>query len=326
MLTVYLPAERGLSPVVPPPQDPVPPEAVWMDLHSPTAEEVARVERTLGILLPTREEMQEIEASSRLYVEDGAVFMTAVVLSQSETDHPQLAAVTFVLMGARLVTIRHSEPRPFKVFSARAQRQALVSGQAVLTGLLEAIIDRAADILERVGSEVEKLSRSVFAHSNLRAEVSRDFQDILEHVGLTGDLNSRAAESLMTIGRVLAFLSASNGGGGAGKANKELRQSVKVMWRDVQSLLDHANFLSDKITFLLDATLGMIGIEQNAIIKIFSVVAVIFLPPTLVASIYGMNFEVMPELSWPFGYPLAVGLMVASAVLPYLFFKRRGWL
>ncbi|MGC2857780.1 magnesium transporter CorA family protein [Novispirillum sp. DQ9] len=326
MLTVYVPEERGLSAVIPPAQDPVPAEAVWMDLYSPSAEEVVRVERALGILLPTREEMQEIEASSRLYVEDGAVFMTAVVLSQSETDHPQLAAMTFILAGGRLVTIRHSEPRPFKVFAARAQRQALSTGQQVLTGLLEAIIDRAADILERVGAEMETLSRSVFAHSKVRAQVSRDFQDILAHIGLTGDLNSRAAESLMSIGRVLAFLSASNGGGGAGKANKELRQSVKVMWRDVQSLLDHANFLSDKITFLLDATLGMIGIEQSTIIKIFSVVAVIFLPPTLVASIYGMNFDVMPELSWPFGYPFAVGLMLVSAALPYLYFKRRGWL
>lgn len=325
MLTVYIPEDRGLTPVTPGTGETISDAAVWMDLYSPSDEEVEQVEKTLGILLPTREEMQEIEASSRLYMEDGAAYMTAVVLSQSESDHPQLAAVTFVLAGTRLVTIRHSEPRPFKVFSARAQRQAMTSGQAVLNGLLEAIVDRAADILERVGTEVDGLSRSVFAHSKARAGASRDFQDILEHIGHTGDLTSRAAESLMSMGRVLAFLSASNGAT-AGKANKDLRQSVKTMWRDVQSLLDHANFLSDKITFLLDATLGMISIEQSTIIKIFSVVAVIFLPPTLVASIYGMNFQIMPELSWPFGYPFALVLMVISAILPFLYFKRKGWL
>ncbi|KJS34599.1 MAG: magnesium transporter [Rhodospirillaceae bacterium BRH_c57] len=325
MLTVYVPEERGLTAITPLAEDPFPAAPVWVDLYSPTAEEVTRVETALGIALPTREEMQEIEASSRLYIEDGAAYMTAVVLAQSESDHPQLAAVTFVLSGTRLVTIRHSEPKPFKVFAARAPRLPLTSGQAVFNGLLEAIIDRAADILERVGTEMETLSRSVFAHSKARVGASRDFQDILESIGLTGDLNSRAAESLMSMGRVLAFMSASSGGG-AGKANKDLRQSVKIMWRDVQSLLDHANFLSDKITFLLSATLGMIGIEQSTIIKIFSVVAVIFLPPTLVASIYGMNFEIMPELSWPFGYPFALGLMIVSAIMPFLYFKRKGWL
>ncbi|MFA7429058.1 MAG: magnesium/cobalt transporter CorA [Rhodospirillaceae bacterium] len=325
MLTVYVPEARGLTATMPSVNEPFPAAAVWVDLYNPEDHEVARVQGALGIELPTREEMQEIEASSRLYVENGASYMTAVVLAQSESDHPQLAAVTFVLSATQLVTIRHSEPKPFKVFASRAQRQPLNSGQAVLHGLLEAIIDRAADILERVGAEMETLSRSVFAHSKARVGANRDFKDILENIGLTGDLNSRAAESLMSIGRVLAFLSAANGTG-TGKPSKDLRQSVKIMWRDVQSLLDHANFLSDKITFLLSATLGMIGIEQSTIIKIFSVVAVIFLPPTLVASIYGMNFEIMPELSWPFGYPFALGLMIVSAILPFLYFKRKGWL
>lgn len=323
MLTVYVPGPTGLVAFAPVPAAPVPPEAVWIDLHQPSSAEVARVEEALGVALPTREEMHEIEISSRLYAEDGALFMTALVLSQSDSDHPETTPVTFVLTGDKLVTLRHAEPKPFKAYVLRALRAgpSLRRGEQVLLGLLEAVVDRAADILERITAEVDALSRDVFAHSAPGAKEVRGFQDLLEGVGQTGDLASRARDSLMTIGRLLAFLTQA-----LPKSAKDARGPVKTMWRDVQSLLDHANFLSGKITFLLDATLGMINIEQNAIIKIFSVVAVIFLPPTLVASIYGMNFHVMPELDWPFGYPLALLLMLVSAALPYLYFKRRGWL
>jgi magnesium transporter len=200
-------------------------------------------------------------------------------------------------------------------------------GDVVLNGLLEAVIERAADILERVTVQVDSLSNEVFKHSadtpanSSGARNFRDFQEILREVGKTGDVASRARESLMSIGRLLAFL-----GQALPKQSKDPKNQVKVMWRDVQSLLDHANFLSGKITFLLDATLGMVNIEQNAIIKIFSVVSVVFLPPTLVASMYGMNFKIMPELEWTFGYPWALLLMVVSAVAPFLYFKRKGWL
>lgn len=327
MLTAYVLEGGGLRPVAGLPEEGVPSAAVWFDLFEPQGDEVEWVQQACGILLPTREEMQEIEASSRLYVEDGVAYMTAVVLSQSETEHPVLAAVTFILAGTRLITVRYSDPKPFKVFAARVLRTPYRSAEAVLAGLLETVVDRAADILERVGADVDALSGRVFAHSSVRPGETRDFESILQQIGRTGELTSRARESLMAIGRLLAFLGAAQGAGtGGGKATKELRQSVKVMWRDVQSLLDHANFLSGKITFLLDATLGMINIEQSATIKIFSVVAVIFLPPTLVASIYGMNFRFMPELDWPFGYPLALLLMLVSALIPYLYFKRKHWL
>jgi magnesium transporter len=324
MLTVYVPGPAGLVSFAPVPGEAVPTQAVWIDLLNPQLPEIQRVEEACGIEIPTREEMQEIEVSSRLYQEEGALYLTATVLSQSESNNPETTAVTFILAGEHLVTVRHAEPKPFRAFALRAQRQAsLRRGEQVLTGLLEAVVDRAADILERVTGEVDDLSREVFKHSGAAEENIRDFQEILRSVGQTGGLCSRARESLMSIGRLLAFLSQGVSTKGAGK---DLRNQLKIMWRDVQSLLDHANFLAGKITFLLDATLGMINIEQNAIIKIFSVVAVIFLPPTLVASIYGMNFEIMPELSWPFGYPLALVMMLVSAFLPYIYFKRKGWL
>ena len=192
----------------------------------------------------------------------------------------------------------------------------------VLLGLLEAVVDRAADILERIGADVDAISREVFQQGT-DAKRSTDFQSVLSKVGRKGDLCSKARESLVSIGRIATFLMQ------VAMDNNwapEIRARFKTLGRDVHSLTDHASFLASKIAFLMEATLGMIGIEQNAIIKIFSVAAVVFLPPTLIASIYGMNFEHMPELEWSLGYPWALGLMLVSAFLPYWYFKRKGWL
>jgi len=221
-----------------------------------------------------------------------------------------------------LITVRYADPLPFRAFAAYALRHpsACGDGQAAFIGLLEAIIDRIADVLETVGADLDRLSREVFSRS--AAQTSRDFQKLLTRLGRADDLVSKARESLVSIGRLLAFAiqglqSGGRKGGGA---------RLKTIGRDVASLSDHASFLNNKVNFLLDATIGMIYIEQNAIIKIFSVAAVVFLPPTLIASIYGMNFAHMPELDWRLGYPLALALMVVSAILPYWYFKRRGWL
>lgn len=321
MLTIYAFDNNRLVRCEPEAAVPLPDSVVWLDLLNPTTEEKLWVDEALGIDTPTREEMQEIEASSRLYQEDGVVVMTAMVLARTDTDEPQSAAITFMLSAGRLITLRYSEPRPFRIFAARAQRQQSQLGRAepVLVGLLEAIVDRAADILERIGGEVDGLSREVFNP----ADEDRDFQQALRRTGRIGDLNSNVRESLVSIGRMVTFF---NQVLISSKGNKDIRMRLKTLSRDVHSLTDHASFLSGKINFLLDATLGMINIEQNNIIKIFSVMAVVFLPPTLIASIYGMNFVVIPELHWVFGYPLALLMMVISAILPYLYFKRRGWL
>jgi magnesium transporter len=298
---------------------------VWIDLVNPTPEDESSIEQRLGIDIPTREEMEEIEISSRLYHEDGASFMTAMLPAQADGDDPQIAPVTFVLTGEYLVTVRYHEPRAFHTFPIRAQKVPMgcESADGVFVALLEAIVDRVADILERAGRDIDRLSRDVFRNTGGRPTRSQNFQEVLESIGRNGDLISNIRDSLVTLERLNGFLSHRNL---VQKSAKELRERVKTLSRDVRSLADHAGFLSQKITLLLDATLGMINIEQNAIIKIFSVAAVVFLPPTLIASIYGMNFEYMPELNWPFGYPFAIGLMVLSAILPYVYFKRRGWL
>jgi len=298
---------------------------VWADLMSPTKGEEAEIERWLGVGVPTREEMEEIEISSRLYSEDGSFFMTATLPAQTEEDHPVMSPVTFVLSGKRLITVRYHEPRAFLTFPVRAEKAAMgcTSGDTILISLLEAIVDRLADVLERIGHDIDGISRQIFKPSkDSPSKRDRDFRQAFQTIGRKEELTSNIRESLMTLQRLSGFL----GNIMLQSKNKDLRARSKTLSRDVASLTDHASFLSNKIVFLLDATLGMVNIEQSAIIKIFSVAAVIFLPPTVVASIYGMNFDFMPELKWALGYPFALFLMVLSAVLPYLYFKRRGWL
>ncbi|MFC3324921.1 magnesium/cobalt transporter CorA [Mesorhizobium cantuariense] len=299
---------------------------VWADLFNPTKDEEATIESWLGVAIPTREEMEEIEISSRLYVEDGAYFMTATLPAQTEIDDPLMSPVTFVLAGTRLITVRYHEPKAFKTFPQRAEKVATgcTSGDTILIGLLEAIVDRLADILERAGRDIEAISRDIFqATSTKVSKRNRDFQELLKAIGRKEDIASSIRDSLISLQRLAGFFAHAST---RTKMSKDTKARIKTLSRDVLSLADHATFLSQKISFLLDATLGMISIEQNAIIKIFSVAAVIFLPPTLVASIYGMNFDVIPELKWELGYPFAIAMMVLSAILPFWYFRRRGWL
>lgn len=311
--------------------------AVWVDILRPSKDEESAVERALGIDVPTIEEMSEIEVSSRLYTEDGATFMTAMMLSHTDGDNVLLSPITFILKGEQLVTVRYAEPRSIDAFIARCQKNSTYTADGVVTGLLEGLIERIGDVLERTGHELDDLSDNIFSLQAPKVTPSvsggkppkqekrrpRNYQSVLEQIGRKGDLLSKVRESLVSFQRLLAFgaeIAASR------KPGEEYEGRIRTLSRDVQSLSDHTTFLTQKINFLLDATLGMINIEQTGIIKIFSVAAVVFLPPTLIASIYGMNFEYMPELSWPYGYPMAIGLMILSAIVPYQFFKWRGWL
>ncbi len=300
-------------------------DSVWIDLYSPSREEEVELEKLLGIELPTREDMEEIEISSRLYEEDGAVFMTVQLPSATEDDATQMGPVTFVLVAGKLITIRYHDPRTFTTFPARAARTPIAGadGEMVFLALLEALVDRLADIIERAGHNVTPISRSIFQAVDPRIARTRNYKSFLETIGRAGDLISDIRDSLMTLDRAVGFYAQHIV---RREGTEEQRGRIKTITRDLHSIGDHASFLASKITLLLDATLGMISIEQNAIIKIFSVAAVVFLPPTLVASIYGMNYKFMPELEWHFGYPFAIGLMILSALLPYWFFKRKGWL
>lgn len=306
----------GKSPVSKAPRTPV-----WVDLLSPSNDEIHEIEKRFGIEVPTREEMQEIELSSRLYDEDGALFMTVSVLNRAASDAPQTAAVTFILVKKTLITLRYADPVPFKTFIRRVNRSPSLasSADAVLFGLLEQIVDRLADVMEQTATDLEGLSNQVFASPEDRKS-DQGHQDTLRQIGRAGNLSGKAKDSLLNLHRLGLFLSTQ------ARLKKDAKARLKVISRDIVSITEHANFIANKVTFLLDATLGMISLEQNNIIKIFSVAAAAFLPPTLIASIYGMNFEVMPELDWQFGYPVAIGLMVLSAVLPLWYFKRKGWL
>jgi magnesium transporter len=321
MLAAYVPQGNSLErrPVTSGAE--LPADAVWFDLVGPSRGEDKILEQALGVAVPTKEEMQEIEVSSRLYVENGARYMTATLMCQSDTVNPKTTPVTFILSGNRLVTVRYDEPRPFVIVGSRLARSCppAVSGQSVMMELLDAVIDRAADILERVSAEVDQVSRDILEI----ASPERTYQDILKTIGRTGDLTSKVRESMVSVGRLLLFLANE---ADSLRLSKEMRSQIKTMQRDIHSLSDHATFLSNKITFMLDAMIGVVSIQQNNVIKIFSVVAVVMMPPTLIASIYGMNFQHMPELSWPIGYPLALFLMVLAAVLPYYYFKWKKWL
>ncbi len=301
-------------------------KVVWADLVSPTKEEEAAIEKWIGVDVPTREEMEEIEISSRLYSEDGAYFMTATLPAHAEGDNHVMGPVTFVVARDRLVTVRYHEPRAFQTFPMRAESASLncSDGHSILIALLEAIVDRLADLIERASRDVIDIAHEIF-HPTEKKASKRDlgFQIVLRRIGRKEQFISNIQDSLVSLQRVSTYL---GNVGVVARDEKDLRARVKTLSRDIQSLSTHAESLSQKITFLLDATLGMINIEQNAIIKIVSVAAVVFLPPTLVASIYGMNFELMPELRWVYGYPLAIGVMVLAAVLPFWWFKRRGWL
>ncbi|UPA25460.1 magnesium transporter CorA family protein [Shinella oryzae] len=301
--------------------------ALWYDLLSPTPAEIKDVQEALHVSIPTREEMEDIELSARLYQEDGASFMTMTALTNLDSDEPAKTPITFILRGPTLITVRHADAKPFATFCTRALRgngHSYETGEDVMLGVIEAVIDRMADVLERLGNEIDGISRGVFRSTKASSrKKTRDLEALIEQLGRKGDFLSGVRESLVSISRLVAYHAALESP--SRRPSKEVRQLVKLVQRDATSLGDHAAFLSGKINFLLDATLGLINLEQNQIIKIFTVASVVFLPPTLVASAYGMNFELMPELQWHFGYPYAVGLMVISALMPYLYFKRRGW-
>jgi magnesium transporter len=302
--------------------------AVWIDLLTPTAEEEHQVQTVLKLEIPTREEMQEIESSSRLYKEEDTLFLTAPFLYGVDGGELGSTAITFVLGNSQLVTVRYATPKAFAVFSARCQRTPtllLSSPDGVMLHLFEQVVDRLADILERVGADMDRASQAAFRSARAEVKASTkdfDLKGALITLGQVGEVTTRANETLLGLSRILTFVGAEK----AMAVRRENQALIKSLVRDVRSLVEHANFLNSKANFLLDAVLGIINVEQNAIIKTFTVASVALMPPTLIASIYGMNFELMPELKWALGYPMALGLMVVSAVLPILYFKRKGWL
>jgi magnesium transporter len=308
----------------------LPPGTTWIDVLQPTAGERAIMTNLLGIDLPTQEEMHEIESSSRLYNEEDTAYMTTSMVSQAETEDPLLADLTFVLTRKVLVTLRHAEQRSFNTFAMRIHRQPelLATGEDALMELIDCMIGRLADVLEGGGARLDMLSKKIFRQTladpthKPRRIGADELQSVLREIGMTGALMHQLRETLNGLDRLLTYFNAMTGH----RLSKPQKARVKTVGRDLRSLLDHVAHLMQESSFLLDATLGVISAAQNDIIKIFSIAAVVFLPPTLIASIYGMNFEFMPEKVWHLGYPLSLLLMLLSGIGPLWYFRRKGWL
>ena len=288
MLSVYCLASAGLRRIERNQDAPLPEEAVWLDLLEPTPEEERLVEARLGLDIPTREEMREIESSSRLYEEEGALYLTATVVTKLDTALPENAEITFILKGSRLVTNRYVDPLPFRRFVGYSERhpQANTNAQAVLAGLIESIVNRIADVIERVGSDIDSCSADIFNRQRLMADKhrrsERDFRKLLERIGQSGELIAKARESLASLARLLAFAQQSTIA-----MSPEVRTRLRTLSKDVVAMSDHASFLATNLNFVLDATLGMINIDQNNILKIFSVVTVFLLPPSVIGASTG---------------------------------------
>jgi len=304
----------------------LPADIVWADLLNPSAEETAFVERAAGLRLPSVEELSEIESSSRLRTEDGVLYLSAPLVHRATAGDPQTTPVGFVLCPRLLITIRFQELVPFAAF----ERVPCGSAAESFVGLLDAIVDRSADVLEHIAAELDTLSHRLFRSGpgesgkkqrRRPARETADLRVILRRVGANGDLVSKIRDSLLGLGRIVPYVT----GLAADWLPEPIKPRLDSLRHDIASLSDYDAHLVNKVQLLLDATLGLINVDQNNIIKVLTIVSVIGVPPTLVASMYGMNFKHMPELDWAWGYPYGLVLILISAVGPVLWFKWRGW-
>ncbi|GCE84091.1 magnesium transporter CorA family protein [Komagataeibacter diospyri] len=297
--------------------------AAWLDLLSPTEEEEALAAEVTGLRVPTRAQLDEIESSSRLFMEGNGVYLSTPLVRKTPDDF-FVSPVGFVLMPGRLLTIRYTGFSAFDVVAREVAGQAapLVSNEAGIM-LLEAIVDRLADILEHLGQALDGMSKDVFqSEEPSQAQAGALLRNMLRRVGRSGDLSSSVRDSLLGLERISIFL----GENKRHDLSERLQSRLATVERDIRSLNDFVSQTANKVQFLLDATLGFISIEQNNGMKILTVVSFIGVAPTLVAGIYGMNFHDIPELNWKYGYWYSLALMAATVALPLIWFWRRGWL
>jgi magnesium transporter len=324
MLTLY----TSTGEVHQAPADPVivalMPDAVWVDLLQPSTGETAVVERATGLHLPTLEEISEIESSSRLRAEQGVLYLSAPLVHRATAGEPQTTPVGFVLAADRLVTVRFERLTAFDTLAEASPGTA----PEAFAALIEAIVDRIADILEHIAAELDTLSHRLFRSGPIDGSKHRrpareaaDLRVILRRVGASGDLASKIRDGLLGLARMVPYVESL----GAAWLPEAVKPRFETMRHDIASLSDYDAHLVNKVQLLLDATLGLINVEQNDIIKVLTIVSVVGVPPTLVASMYGMNFKYMPELAWDWGYPYGLALILLSAVAPILWFKWRGW-
>jgi magnesium transporter len=291
------------------------PEACWLDMENPSDDELDWVTEVYNQRLPSMDALAEIEASSRFFQDESGLHIRTYFLLEA-THRPYNVTAAFIVNNGLLFTLRDEVLISFQEYRSRLENQRLrkLDAFSIMLGLFEVKVDRLADLLEHLHIELEQLGGRVF-HAD-----ERNFEDVLTLLAAAQDRNDKIRLGLMDKQRALSFLLRD------GICPKHALPLLREILRDIRSLNEHSTFLFEKVQFLMDATTGRINVEQNKIIKIFSIAAVVFLPPTLIASIYGMNFHFLPELNWPFGYPLSLLLMIAAGIAPYLYFKRKGWL
>jgi magnesium transporter len=306
------------------PAEPIPPTPVWIDMLEPTVDEDRKVERYLGSKVPSRSDPDFAEPSESYYAENGVRYLHACVVSEAQST-PDVIGVTFILSPKALVTVRYDPGDAFELFGQRLGKipAKALHPDAVAVGLVNTIVDRSARALNRVGVELDSIASRAFRAKGDQSARSKVYTETLDALGREDEKISNLRESLVELERLVLFLMSE---GRSADAPKPVREATKSALRDLQSLEQDATFKAQKVQFLLDATLGFINLAQNEIIKLFSVLAVIFMPPTMIASIYGMNFKTMPELDWSWGYPAALVLMALVAVGPYFVFRWKKWL
>ncbi|WP_111497394.1 magnesium/cobalt transporter CorA [Marinobacter bohaiensis] len=290
--------------------------ADWIDAHEPEEDERPLLEKLLSTDVPELDEMEEIEASARCFVDQAGIHVHSLFLTQSEGRHVTIS-VACILQRGRLITIREDDVADFRLMRMRARRGQVEAGSPsdLLVTLFEQKMENHADTLEDLHRELEQVS-----HRVLEGDDGDDLYTAISDLANLEDSNGKMRLCLMDSQRDISFLLRHM------RPTPEQSDTLREIMRDIETLMSHTTFLFDKVNFLMDSTQGFINIRQNQIIKIFSIAAVVFLPPTLVASIYGMNFKVMPEMDWALGYPMAIGLMIMAGLAPYLYFKKKGWL
>lgn len=299
--------------------------AVWIDLVSPTETEIDRVSQTTGLRVPSEKEISEIESTSRLSFDDGVYYVSTPIPTPDDKSEQAITSVGFVLSSRVLLTVRFGPLPSFDAARSLCTVQKAETAEEAFLHLLEMIVDQSADALEHAGAKCDALSHRAFRSAGAHARTkigSHDQSKALRSVGSLASRTSSIREGLLGIGRVSAYVMES----GMKDAPPVSAARMKAIRADIASLMDYEAQLAGELQFLLDATLGFINIEQNEIVKTLTIASVVGIPPVLVAGIYGMNFRFMPELGWHLGYPMALGAIVISALIPLLWFKRRGWM
>lgn len=293
---------------------------LWIDLCDISEEEVRLVENTYSIEIPSKKKMQQIEVSKRLYHENDAIYIvTALVNPNEEAIHNH--SVTFILHKNKLITVRYSNELPsFRMFKQKIEThpEKFNSAQDLLLEILGIIVERHADILQHVRHQISSLNQLVFLSVDSSTKIN--YEETIKTIGKQNGTLTKVEASVLTFIRAINFCL------NILECSKEDNIKLRIMLDDYQSINEKSKFLSEETNFLLSASLGMIGIEHSQIVKLVSIVSLVFLPPTLIASVYGMNFEFMPELREIFGYPVALMLMIISAILPYMICRKKNWL